>query len=326
MLKKIGFYINKLKKDFFDPLKYDITEDVSSDKLREYYFIFREEELLAGGSQDFHFDEAGIPVIPTYIDLEEDRFHYFPISIGQYGLAIYHTYLKTRSAEDRDRFLNIVRWFSEEQDDKGTWKAEVPVPKFNLETGWISAMAQSRGISILLRGYQLTGNQDFLEKAELALDVFELDVEDGGIRSHFQDYLFFEEYPSLPRSPHVLNGMIFSLFGLYDFARLGNSRSKELFEKGIKSIENTLDLFDIGFWSKYDLSDLEYSERSVNAVTAHYHNIHIKQLQVLFNITRSDIIKCYLDKWKHYEKSKFNLLKAYTLKFNFLRKILKRGS
>ena len=74
----------------------------------EYYFLFNEKELLSGGSQDFHFDEKGIPVIPTYVDVDEERMHYFPISIGQYGLAIYHTYLDTSSKKDKKKIFKYL--------------------------------------------------------------------------------------------------------------------------------------------------------------------------------------------------------------------------
>ncbi len=321
---KLGFYLKKLLKDFTNPLKYEVADNILSDELREYYFIFDEKLLLKGGSQDFHFDNEGIPIIPEYIDIsdgKEKKFHYFPISIGQYGLAIYHTFLKEDSQENRERFLKVVKWFSKNQKEDGTWRASVPVPKFKLEEGWPSSMAQSRGISILLRGYQLTKNDLYLKQAEKALDVFERKIEAGGILDFYKGYPYYEEYPSQPEAPHVLNGMIFALFGLHEFSRKGNKRSKKIFDEGIVSIESTLNNYDLGFWTKYDVAD-EVFNRNINACTAHYHNIHIKQLEVLYKATGSEVINKYLIKWKGYEKSKSNLFKAYFIKLKFLRQIL----
>lgn len=323
---KVSFYVKKVIKDFTNPLKYEVIDNVDDKILKEYYFLFDEKLLLKGGSQDFHFDGEGIPIIPEYIDIssgKEKKFHYFPISIGQYGLAIYHTFLKEESQENKDRFLKVVKWFSESQEEDGTWRASVPVPKFKLEAGWPSSMAQSRGISILLRGYQLTDNELYLKQAEKALDIFERKIDAGGILDFYKGNPYYEEYPSQPEAPHVLNGMIFALFGLHEFSRLGNKRAKKIFDEGIVTIENTLKNYDLGFWTKYDVADeVFYGERNINACTAHYHNIHIKQLEVLYKTTGNEVVSQYLIKWKGYEKSKLNLLKAYFIKLKFLRQIL----
>ena len=325
-INKLVFYLKKIYKDFTDPLKYEVTDEYLKKDLKYYYFLFDEEVLLKGGSQEFSFDKEGIPIIPEYIDIsmgKEKKFHYFPISIGQYGLAIYHTFLNEENEENKERFLKIVKWFSENQKEDGTWRASVPVPKFTLEKNWASGMAQSRGISILLRGYQLTSNELYKKQAEKALDVFEIKVESGGILDFYKGNPYYEEYPSKPEAPHVLNGMMFALFGLHEFSRMGNDRAKQLFDQGIKTLEKTLSEYDLGFWTKYDVADEVFnSERDINSCTAHYHNIHIKQLEVLYNITKNEIIKEYFEKWKRYENNKVNLLRAYFIKLKFLRQIL----
>ncbi len=65
---------------------------------------------------------------------------------------------------------------------------------------------------------------------------------------------FYEEYtaevPTL-----VLNGMIFSLCGLLDFARVfpENDLGKKLVSEGFSTLENILPDYDLGFWSRYNL-------------------------------------------------------------------------
>ena len=324
-MNKNMFYIKKLLKDFTSPLKYDIAVSVS-EEIKEYYFLFDEEKLMAGGSQEFHFDSDGIPIIPQYIDIRDNtssQYHYFPISIGQYGLAIYHTFLEDSSLENKERFLAIARWFLNNQNTNGAWEASVPVPKFKLESGWISSMAQSRGISILLRAYNITKDKIFLEKAERALKLFDVDISNGGVKSKYKDYIFYEEYPSLPKAPHVLNGHIFALFGLHEFGRFGNSKATKLFEIGLETVVKTLEEYDCGFWSKYDLADKVFRNRNINMCTAHYHNIHIKQLEVLFKISGNKVIGSYILKWKGYEGKKLNLIKSYLVKFNYLKQVNK---
>ncbi|MEI6857765.1 D-glucuronyl C5-epimerase family protein [Psychrilyobacter sp.] len=325
-INKLAFYLKKVYKDFTNPLKYQIANEYFNKELKHYYFLFDEELLLKGGSQEFYFDKEGIPIIPEYIDIstgKEKKFHYFPISIGQYGLAIFHSFLREQSKENEERFLKIVKWFSENQNEDGTWRANVPVPKFKLKKNWASGMAQSRGISILLRGYQLTSNELYKKQAEKALEIFKIKVESDGILDFYKENPYYEEYPSKPDAPHVLNGMIFALFGLHEFSRLGNQRAKELFDQGIKTLENTLSEYDLGFWTKYDVADEVFKVgRNINSCTAHYHNIHIKQLEVLYNITKNEIIKEYFEKWEKYENNKINLLKAYFIKFKFLKQVL----
>ena len=46
---------------------YQLSEDLHSEELGEYYFLFDEQELLAGHSQNYHFDEKGIPLDPSQI-------------------------------------------------------------------------------------------------------------------------------------------------------------------------------------------------------------------------------------------------------------------
>ena len=88
-------------------------------------------------------------------------------------------------------------------------------------------------------------------------------------------------------------------------------------------LENTLGSYDLGFWTKYDIADEIFKGgRSINSCTAHYHNIHIKQLEVLYEISKSEVIGKYLLKWKKYEQNKFNLLRAYFIKVKFLKQIL----
>jgi hypothetical protein len=96
--QKAFFMLKKFKKDITrDRQIYQISDDLKSPELGEYYFIMTEEQMLQGHSQQYHFDSGGIPIIPSYIDVEEKKMVYYPISIGQYGLAIWNTYLNTGS-------------------------------------------------------------------------------------------------------------------------------------------------------------------------------------------------------------------------------------
>ncbi|MDX9780371.1 MAG: D-glucuronyl C5-epimerase family protein, partial [bacterium] len=255
--------LKKFRRDMRAPRpRYAIAEDLHSRQLKDYYFIFEEARVAGGPDQPLisKFDENGIPVNKTYVDVREQEYVYFPISIGQLALAVFQTYLKTGREEDRQRFLKYAEWFAEpqnydEQEKCGIrWLTRVPLPQYQNPGHWQSAFAQSRGISVLLRGYQLTGNKDWAEKATQGLKSFLVPVSEGGV-TRFTEYgPFYEEYTaSVPTL--VLNGMIFALCGVYDFVRVfpEHAGAAAIFDAGILTLEKILPRYDLGYWSRYNL-------------------------------------------------------------------------
>ena len=119
---RILFMLDKLSKDILLKGKmYRISSELHSNQLKEYYFYFLEDRLSKGKGQALikKFDQNGIPINKTYIDVPDQDYVYFPISIGQMGLAVYHSYLKTNSNQDKDRFHQFVKWFyNHGQSDK----------------------------------------------------------------------------------------------------------------------------------------------------------------------------------------------------------------
>ena len=318
-LRRLPFFAAKLLRDAVHPLRYDVnTDDVHGARLGRYYLVFDEAALKRGGSHDFRFDADGIPAVPTYIDVARPRLHYFPIAIGQYALAIFHTWLGTGHAADRARFLGFADWFVRHQAADGCWYAETDVPIYRLSGPWASAMAQGRGLSVLTRAWQQTGEARYLEGAERALAAFEAPIAAGGIVAAHAGHVTYEEFPAAP-APHVLNGMIFALFGLWDLARArpGASRVRALFERGAASVAALLPLYDTGRWSLYDLYHLEVPGPR-NPCTAHYHDMHIKQLRAMHAITGRAPFATVADRWSAYERRPAGRLWAYARKAAFI--------
>lgn len=318
--------LKKFWKDIhWDEDIYTLADDMHSEELREYYLIITEEDMLAGHSQDFHFDEDGIPVIPSYIDVEEQRLIYYPISIGQYGLAIWNTWLNTQDNKDFKRFLDIADWFAEncEQDDRlgCYWTTEVEKPAYRIEPGWKSAFAQARGLNILLRAYQQTGDKRYKSIAEKSLIPFTIPVAEGGVMSETEHGPFFEEYPSAHAPVLVLNGMVFSLFGLYDFVRAlpENELAQSLMNRGIRTVEKILPEFDMGFWTKYCLCTADFHPH-VDPSTIGYQYLHVVQLRAMHRITENPVFLEYAERWKDYVSLK-SILKMYALKYKALKQM-----
>ena len=99
--------LRKLLRDFNTNRKIEINMENQSETLGYYYIKFDED--IAKLNRLIHsFDKNGVPLNTTYIDVEDTKLHYYPISIGQYGLAIFHSWLKTHSEEKRGHFLRIA--------------------------------------------------------------------------------------------------------------------------------------------------------------------------------------------------------------------------
>ena len=228
--------IKKLWKDLNRPSEsYKLASDLNSNQLGYYYFMFEENRVSTGTDQGLikKFDENGIPINKTYIDVKDKDFVYFPISIGQMGLSIFHTYLDTKNDNEKQRFLKFVDWFytnAEISEKYGVrWMTDVSLPQYKTPAPWASAFSQARGINILLRGYQLTGKKKYAEMAEKALIPFTISAQDGGVTSFTKWGPFYEEYTSTVPTM-VLNGMIFAMCGIFDFVRVFPENTLSLLE------------------------------------------------------------------------------------------------
>ncbi len=326
-LHKHTFMLNKMIKDITaSHYRYPIADDVHSSRLGEYYFVFSEERVAAGKDQALikKFDDNGIPLNKTYIDVTDKEYVYFPISIGQMGLSVFHSYLNGNSKDDLRKFMKFVEWFyvhGEHHPKLGVrWLTDVSLPAYNNPGPWQSAFSQSRGISILLRGYQLTGKTNYARMAEDALLPFTIPVADGGVASIVEWGKFYEEYtaeyPTL-----VLNGHIFALFGIYDFLRVfpDNKICRTIWEEGVLSLKNALPHFDMGWWTKYnDCRSPHYAD--IDPATIKYQNLHITQLQVMHKITGDNIFQQFAEKWEK-QLTFLNKFRSYLVKYKALKKI-----
>ncbi|GAB4367976.1 MAG: hypothetical protein Kow0042_08940 [Calditrichia bacterium] len=324
-IQKATFMLRKFIKDVTrDRQIYQLADELHSPRLGEYYFIMTEGQMLSGHSQQYHFDPDGIPIIPTYIDVEEQKMVYYPISIGQYGLAIWHTYLQSGAEEDRSRFLKIAEWFYDNRIDHSKlgayWLTDVDKPAYRIQRPWKSAFSQARGINILLRAYQLTEKKEFRKVARRALIPFTYSVAEGGVTTFTEFGPFYEEYPA-DVAVLVLNGHIFSLCGIYDFIRVEpqDELARQIFERGVNTLENILPQYDMGFWSKYSLCQADFHPE-VDPSTIGYHHLHIIQLQLMHRLTGRAIFKETAERWKSYATLR-NIIKMYRIKYKALKKM-----
>ncbi len=306
--------------------RYAIPGDLHSPQLGPYYFIFREQRLQAGKDQALikKFDANGIPINKTYIDVTDKDYVYFPISIGQMGLAIFHTWLESGEESDRQRFLKFVDWFYENAEISGDlgarWMTDVRLPQYRNPGPWQSAFSQSRGLSILLRGYQLTGEEKYAARAEKALIPFTRAVKDGGVTSFTEWGPYYEEYTA-SEPTMVLNGKIFALCGLHEFTRVfpENALARRLFDEGLETLEKVLPEYDLGFWSRYNLCRAPWHP-DIDPATIAYQRLHVNQLTMLYRLSGREIFDRYAKIFAA-QDTVFNALRMYALKYKALKKI-----
>lgn len=205
------------------------------------------------------------------------------------------------------QFYSAANWLVLHQDQQGGWP--IPVTRqlasgaLQLDPGWYSAMAQGQAISLLVRAYVRTLSKKYLTAALRATELFSVSSEDGGVRAVFSGkYVWYEEYPTIP-STFVLNGFIYSLFGLYDLKtvtdRQGDSTTTILFQEGLLSLKAMLPLYDTGSGSVYDLRHFSLGS-APNLARWEYHEVHINQLLTLATISDDHIFKTIAKRWIGY--------------------------
>ncbi len=231
-------------------------------------------------------DLRGIPLL-----LWHNRLHPFPVQIAQWGLYKYNLGLK--DDKQMEQALLVAEYLAQNLKN-GFWDMGIGRPRYSLKPPWPSAMAQGEGISLLARAYKRTQKEFYAEKAIEAFKIMEMYSIDGGVLSSFPDGSpALEEYPSRPQSL-VLNGMLFAIFGVYDFVEMIDCSRRPFLADLLKGLSENIHRYDMGFWSKYDL----YQGGMISSKI--YHNLHIEQLDALMRIDKRDIWQSYKDRWHKY--------------------------
>ena len=259
------------------------------------------------------------------------------------------------SGKWREKAIRCADWLVEnlEKNDRGQW---VWQHKFDweyfrtLRAPWYSGLAQGMGLSLLVRIGGETGGEKYFEAADRAFETLSVRLDAGGtLHVDERGDWWIEEYITDPPT-HILNGFMWALWGVRDYARMRNAecgmrkgeretrskesgtnktpqelwdtgvgnvergtRSAELWEKGVKTLENSLERFDCGYWSLYDLSPVAMR----NVASPFYHKLHIVQLDVMHRLTGRAVFKDFKDRWQGYEARMTCRMRALAAKAAF---------
>jgi hypothetical protein len=279
--------------------------------LGEYYMTFAEKAVYTGP-----FDDCGIPLLNYHgkVGLQHN-----PIAIAQWGLGNYNLLKRTGDFQARSKFLRASDWLCEQlkQNSHGVhvWNHYFDWEyRQKLKAPWYSALAQGQGISVLIRAYAETGHLKYLNAATLAFGSFLQDISSGGVAFvDSEESTWFEEYIVLPPT-HILNGFIWAAWGVYDyFLATGSREAITLFGAAVKTLLANLQRYDLGFWSRYELSGTLLPM----IASRFYHRLHITQLRVMQNITSENIFGECADRWEAYAGSKSKRTRALCYKGAF---------
>lgn len=320
MIKKRINYLKRVYQAYFSGKDSQLTfwhgrpainQEVVPGVLGQYYMPF-----LAKAEYSAHLDQDGIPLLDYHGTIGTQ---YNPIAIAQFGLGNFNLFKRSGEEEYKRKFLLAADWLKVNLVEN---ESGVPVWTHNfdfeyqegLKSPWYSGLAQGQGLSVLVRAYQLTKNEEYVEAANQAFISFELTLSEGGVIDRDQDnYLWIEEY-IVSHPTHILNGFIWALWGVYDYYLLTKSKTaKRIFDEAIITLRDNLPRYDTGSWSLYDLSDLKLKM----IASPFYHQLHIVQLSIMHAIAGDEIFLDYAKRWDSYLERPFYRWKALIQKILF---------
>src|SRR5215472_8505857 len=125
----------------------------------EYYMPFAQKSDYSGPC-----DRSGIPLLNYRGKI---GLQYNPIAIAQYGLGNYNLFRRTGDISRRNKFLNAANWLVSNQEPNAegflVWHHQFDWEyRARLKAPWYSGLAQGQAISLLVRVYQDTGDEQYL--------------------------------------------------------------------------------------------------------------------------------------------------------------------
>lgn len=243
-------------------------------------------------------DAPDILVPKYFVDTGEEI--YFSIGIFQYGIASYDLFLKTGEEIYKKKLLACADWAIENQQDDGGFVTFA----HNFPDAPYSSMAQGEAASMLVRAHILTKDNRYLTAADKSIGFMLVPLKDGGTTEYTDDDVIL--YESV-RCEAVLNGWIFSLWGLYDFVKYTNDPTAgQILDRTLCTLKKKLPGYDNGYWSKYNAGKMICSP--------FYHKLHIAQLRVMYDLFGDQIYNEYADKWEKYQNSFWKRNRAFCKK------------
>jgi heparosan-N-sulfate-glucuronate 5-epimerase len=244
-------------------------------------------------------DQEGVPYVnygvKDGLSIKEQR---NPITTANYALKYYDEIFQGNLTSLK-YFNNCVKWLinnSIEDNESIFWEYNFDY-RYNMTKPWRSGMAQGKILEVFIKSHQLSNDEKYLIISKKIIHSFKVPVKEGGVTYFENNSIWFEEYADYGGiKSKALNGMIFTLISLNKYNDyIPDEETSELFEIGVKSVISQIDRYDTKYWTYYDQIETKAQRK--------YHNIHINQMKILYNITNKPIFKEKYIKWTEYQKS-----------------------
>jgi len=264
---------------------------IDKENLSGYYNDLSEKTKILNGKKW----EGIVPLV-----IINKKYVLHPVTVCQVGLGYYEMYLKFGKDVDLLNAKKCADWlvdnYTIHSDLAVSWKVPYEFRLFQIKKDFVSSLIQGQAISLLTRVSKHFNSSKYLDIAIKSYNLILLDKEIGGCKIKCK--YAFEEYPT-QRESLVLNGLISTLWGIYDLAIVKKKDDiLNTYNQGVKHLKKTLHLYDTGFWSRYCI--LPNSLFYVNWASPYYHREHIAQLQAMYLLTNDKVFQEYAIKWQKY--------------------------
>jgi hypothetical protein len=217
----------------FDYPLYEDPEAGPKDSL--HYYMYSEKLTW----DVMKLDETGVPRARTRLMGE----FYRPSLIAWWGLVNLGHYLRHGDQTSLRRFLIQLDWLEQQAvihpDGAITWPNRFDCQQGHtlLVAPWVSAVDHGFILSAIVRGYRLTKRMSLLKLLENSGRIFELGVDEGGVRIPVREGALYTELPG-GSVPVILDGFMTALLGIYDAeVETGDRKFRALFEDGMRGLK-----------------------------------------------------------------------------------------
>lgn len=276
----------------------DLGRHFCKDELRGYYNNMKEKVSY----QPHLVDSSELPILNT----ESGGVFHFPVAIFQFAFGLLDYYYETNDEKYLNKYRQCAEWALANQQPDGSWDNF----SYIYPDHPYGSMAQGEGASMLLRAYKLFGDSQYLDAAKKAVSFMLKDIRSGGCTCYEDGNVVLMEYQHLPV---VLNGWIFSWWGLYDYVLVTQEEKvANVMNASLQTMVKLLPKFANSYWSKYDIQG--------KMTSPFYHNLHIAQMQAMFSLTDVPEFNYWAQRWKRQQENR--LFKAVAFVKKSIQKII----
>lgn len=174
--------------------------------------------------------------------------------------------------------IDEARWVRHQYPFRVHGRADLELP-----TPFFSGMAQGEMLSVLVRLYEFTGKQEYLEAARqvfASLVLFRSDSSPWVARLDSAGYYWLEEFPHDSQPGMTLNGYIAGIYGVYDYYRVtDDTTARRVWDAALTTLKHYIPAYRRpGQYSYYCLGHH-------HKATDGYHRLHIRMMDHLLRLT-----------------------------------------